>query len=354
MAPSGQDDNDKTEEPSHRRLEQALQKGQVASSKELVTFALFLAAAPYLVSVWPTQFPVYIRELSAYLSFDKTPVVNQGVSIDVARDAIFLFLMIFIPFGMVLWVAGLVIAGSQHPLLLSSDQMKPKFDRVSPFAGVKRLFSLRSFLEFIKGIAKLLIITIIGYIACAGDVGLVMAMSDMAFSQSFAIISDIVVKFLVGLCIFTGAIGILDYLYQRYELTKSLRMSVQEIKDEYKETEGNPEIKAKLRQIRAERAQQRMAKAVPKSDVVITNPTHYAVALAYDMEKDRAPRVTAKGIDYTALRIRQLAEENGVPIVRNPPLARALYDGVEVDSTVPEDLFRAVAEVIRYVFSLRK
>lgn len=348
-----QDDNEKTEEPSQRRLEQAKQKGQVPFSRELVTFVLFLAAAPMVVSIWPTLFPGYIGRLSAFLTFDKIPVLNGGLTADTAQDAVLLFLLIFLPFGFALMIAGLIAGSSQHPLILSAEQLKPKAERISPLSGFKRLFSMKSLVEFIKGILKLIVVAVIGYIAIAPDTKPLVNMAEMPFSASFGVTGDIATRFLIGICIFTAVIGILDYLYQRYELLKSLRMSMQEIKDEYKETEGNPEIKAKLRQIRAERAQQRMMQNVPSADVVITNPTHYAVALKYDMEKDPAPRVVAKGADHAAFRIRDLAEKHDVPIVRNPPLARALYDSAEVEQTVPEDMYRAVAEVIRYVYGLK-
>lgn len=319
----GQDDNEKTEEPSQRRLDQALQKGQVAFSRELVTFALFLAATPVALFYWPTQFPSYLSLLSDFMRFDKTPIINEGLSYDVTRSAIILFFTMFLPFGFVLWIVGLIAGSAQHPPLLSAEPMRPKAERISPFAGFKRLFSMRSLIEFLKGIAKLVVVTIIAYLSVAGDTGMIMGMSNMPMNQAFGVISSIVLKFLTGICIFTATIGVLDYLYQRYEMTKSLKMSMQEIKDEYKETEGNPEIKAKLRQIRMERSQQRMMNAVPSADVVVTNPTHYAVALAYDIEKDSAPRVVAKGVDHIALRIRDIAGEHDVPIVRNPPLARA-------------------------------
>jgi flagellar biosynthetic protein FlhB len=178
-------------------------------------------------------------------------------------------------------------------------------------------------------------------------------MHDMDMAAILWVLHHLSIKMLIGVCSAMAVIAILDFLYQRFEYLKNLRMSKQDIKDEFKQSEGSPEIKAKLRQMRMERARKRMMAAVPTADVVITNPTHFAVALKYDTAKHAAPHVVAKGQDNVALNIRKLAEENNIPIVQNPPLARALYETTDLDEQVPEEHFKAVAEVIAYVYKLK-
>jgi flagellar biosynthetic protein FlhB len=241
----------------------------------------------------------------------------------------------------------------QGGLIVAVERITPKLDRASPLAGMKRLFSLKSVVEFIKGILK---ITIVGAVATMlvlpyfeGLEQLVM----MEMTGAASVLHSLVSRLLVGVLAVVTVIAVTDFLYQRFEHMKQMRMSHQEIKDEFKQTEGDPMIKGRLRQIRQERARQRMAAAVPEASVVITNPTHFAVALKYELDEMDAPVLLAKGQDFLALKIREIAEEHGIPIIENPPIARALYAGVEVDQEIPPEHFKAVAEIIGYVFRLK-
>ena len=219
--------------------------------------------------------------------------------------------------------------------------------------GFKRLFSLRAIIEFVKGLLKISIITVVLIAVLLPDFDDLGKLVIFDITATLAVLRDESLKLLAAVLFVLAIIAIADFVYQRWEHARNLRMTKQEVKDEFKQTEGDPQIKGKIRQLRSERARKRMMAAVPQADAVITNPTHYAVALSYNQETMQAPIVTAKGSDHLALRIRQIAEENDVPVVENPPLAQALYHGVDIDQEVPQQHYRAVAEVISYVFSLR-
>jgi flagellar biosynthetic protein FlhB len=263
-----------------------------------------------------------------------------------------LLAILIVPFILLVFAAA---AGSliQNPFHISLDPITPKWEKVSPIKGLGRLFSMRSIMEFLKGLIKITIIGIISYHSVKDEVIKLEQLPAYEMAELLRIIKTLIVRMLIGICIALFFIAILDYLYQRFEYRKNLRMSKQEIKDEYKQQEGDPHVKQRIRSIRMERARKRMMAAVPTADVVLTNPTHYAVALKYDMEKMKAPVVVAKGADRIALKIREIAEENKVPIVRNPPLARALHDNVDIDKEIPYEHYKAVAEVISYIFKMK-
>jgi flagellar biosynthetic protein FlhB len=219
--------------------------------------------------------------------------------------------------------------------------------------GVQRLFSMKSIMEFVKGILKLAIITTVGIIILSPFFGTIDHLVGLPIGAAIDEMKILVTRLLVGILVVLFVIAGIDLMYQRYEHNKKMRMTKQELKDEYRQSEGDPHVKAKLRQLRQERARTRMMQAVPGADVVITNPTHYSIALKYDPEQNDAPIVVAKGVDDLALRIREVAKENDIMIMPNPPLARVLYDTVEVDEMVPPDHYKAVAEIISYVFKLK-
>ena len=243
----------------------------------------------------------------------------------------------------------LVVSG----FVFSGQSLTPSIERISPIKGFFRLFSLKSLTEFSKGLLKLaLVAAIVGAVAIPelSRVELLMQMDIAATVNEARLI--ILEMFVVAIFV-VGLIAGLDYLYQRFEFLKQMRMTKQEVKDELKQTDGDPLIRGRLRQIRAERARERMMASVPTADVVVTNPTHYAIALKYDSEIMAAPKVVAKGVDEVAFRIRDVANDNDVPIVENPPLARALFAAAEIDDEVPQEHYKAVAEIISYVYQLK-
>ena len=255
--------------------------------------------------------------------------------------------------ALLLIAAALAASLVQHGFLFAPERLKPDLKKISPIAGMKRLFSLRSVAEFLKGLLKIAIVGTVAVLLMLPVISELPSVPDKSVADNLGMIHALAVRMLAGVVAVLALIAGLDFMYQRFEHSKKLRMTKQEVKDEYKQTEGDPHVKARLRAIRIERARQRMMQAVPEADVVITNPTHYAVAIKYDVEEMPAPKVVAKGVDQLAERIRAVAEEHGVPIVENPPLARTLHAAVDLDEEIPAEHYRAVAEVIAYVMRLK-
>ena len=353
MAENNQDDSQKTEEPTQRRLDQAREKGQVAKSQEVTHWFMILAAALF-IGVFGESFATGIAD-SLYRFVERPHSIRlDGGQL---RDVLFetmgqLGLAVLAPVIVVLlaaFTAGII----QNGVMFSTETITPKLEKLSLIKGLKRLFSSRSLVEFAKGVSKITIVGAVVVLLLWPEREIMFNVTSLGVAQFMGVLQSLAVRVLVGVLAVMTVIAVLDFLYQKQKHVKELRMSKQELKEEYKQTEGDPMIKARLRQIRTERARRRMMAAVPDADVVITNPTHYAVALKYEHEKMEAPVLVAKGIDSIAFRMREVAEEHGVPVVENPPLCRALYDGVDLDQAVPAEHYKAVAEVIGYVMRLK-
>lgn len=348
-----QDDAQKTEDPTPKKMEEARKKGNVALSRELNNWMMLLAGTVIIAWISPYM-------LMSFLELMKGMIANShqiqgtpgGMKIALGDTTITVLQILAFPF---LFFFVFAFAGpfSQVGPLFAPGAIKPEISKISPIKGFKRLFSMRSLMEFAKGILK------IGVVGTASVIILYPFMDKMDHligMPAMLILLELkylFIRLMIGVLIITLIIAIIDIVYQQNEHMKKMRMTKQEVKDEYKQTEGDPHIKAKLRQLRAERGRQRMMQAVPMADVVITNPTHYSIALKYDSEKMDAPMCVAKGTDDLALRIREVAKENNVVLYENKPLARALYDVIDIDEMVPPEHFKAVAEVISYVFKLR-
>lgn len=353
MADEGQDQDQKTEDPTQKRLEEARKKGQIVSSREinhlflLGVMALMIAwaAAPLMHSAKLMLLPFIERPHDFDTSTHSIGVILRDIWIDSS-------VVLLIP--VLATVAAALAAGIlQTGFNVSGEPVIPKLEKISPLKGLKKMFSLRSVAEFVKGILKLIIVSLVAWKVVSGDLLMFKTLPNHEVEGLLVFLLDLTTRIMVGVCIAMFFIALLDYLYQRYEFMKSMRMSKQEIKDEYKQQEGDPIIKQRLRQLRMERARKRMMASVPSADVVITNPTHYSVALKYDSGKMQAPSVVAKGADFIALKIREIARENDVPLVENPPLARALYAAVDIDEEIPFEHYKAVAEIISYVYQLK-
>jgi flagellar biosynthetic protein FlhB len=353
MAEQSSDKSQKTEEPTQKKLDDSRKKGEIAISREVSHWFMILAATIIVALMAPSLSTDVKLVLQKFLAMPHAMPVEKGniamIIGDVAAEVGYIMIIPVILFVAAAFGSAVVQGG----LIVAVERITPKLDRASPLAGMKRLFSLKSVVEFIKGILK---ITIVGAVATMlvlpyfeGLEQLVM----MEMTGAASVLHSLVSRLLVGVLAVVTVIAVTDFLYQRFEHMKQMRMSHQEIKDEFKQTEGDPMIKGRLRQIRQERARQRMAAAVPEASVVITNPTHFAVALKYELDEMDAPVLLAKGQDFLALKIREIAEEHGIPIIENPPIARALYAGVEVDQEIPPEHFKAVAEIIGNVFRLK-
>ncbi len=347
------DDSQKTEDPTPKKLEEARKRGQVPLSREVNNWVM-MAAASLFIMVFATPMMrdlgsvmrVYIEQAHAL------PQLPGGLAVVLGDGMKQVVKIMFLPF-LLFMAAAFLAPFLQIGPLFAPEVIKPDWGKVSPIKGFGRLFSLRSIVEFVKGILKLGVIGLIAFIIVYPYFDRLEHMIDMPILTVMWEMKVIVMKMMIGVLVALAIIAGLDLIYQRQEYNKKMRMSRQEIKDEYKQSEGDPQIKGKLRQLRAERARQRMMQNVPSADVVITNPTHYSIALKYNPDENPAPIVVAKGIDNVAMRIREIAKENDIILYENKPLARALYDVVEIDEMIPTEHFQAVAEIISYVFKLK-
>ncbi|MDP6590724.1 MAG: flagellar biosynthesis protein FlhB, partial [Alphaproteobacteria bacterium] len=328
-------------------------KGQGVNSREVTNLFMLVAAAIVVAVILPGVMGDVTTSMRPFIAEPHLMKLGDAdAPAGLASVATSLLYALAGPLGIFV-VAALAAGLVQRGFNVSTESMKPELKKISLIKGLKRMFSLRSSMEFAKGIAKLVIVGAVGVATIMPELDSLELLTSMSTLQYMAQIHDLVIRLLVGVCSILALIAGLDYLYQRYEFLKQMKMSRQEIKDEYKQTEGDPAIKGKIRQLRQERARGRMMAAVPEADVVVTNPTHFAVALKYDADNMNAPTLVAKGADLVAKRIREVAEESDVPIVRNPPLTRALYAAVDLDQEVPVEHYKAVAEVIGYVWRLK-
>lgn len=346
------DDAQKTEEPTAKKLAEARSRGQVATSREINTW-LMLLSGTLVVAMMAPWLMTHLRR--ALLPFVETPhLIRLDIGSAVQRlDATLtdVFVVLFVPL-LVFFLAALAGPILQNGLVYSPKALEVKPEKFSPIAGAKRLVSLRQVSEFPKGIVKLAIVSVVALLTSLPAFVQLDVIPTMALPDFLSMLHGLVVKVLIAVVAVLVVIAIIDLFFQRQQHHKQMRMSRQEVKDEFKQSEGDPMARQRLRQIRQERARARMIQSVPEADVVVTNPTHFAVALKYQPEAMGAPKVIAKGADVIAQKIREVAEEHGIAIVENPPLARALYASVDLDEEVPPEHYQAVAEVISYVWNI--
>jgi len=346
---------EKTEQPTGKKLEDARKEGNVPQSKE-VTIAITMVVSFY---AFKFLYPLIRTQVNDVLT-EQISSVARVTHLDVP-DLQNLFLRYSIkyaiaafPILLIVGLAGAIITLAQTKLLVNFKSLKPKFDRMNPLQGIKKLFSLKGFIEVLKSLLKIIVLICIIYICIKDELNILPKLIDSTIEDvalfTGNVISDIINKVLIAF----AAIAVGDYMYQRYSYTKNLRMTKQEVKEEYKNIEGDPQIKGRIKQKQREMANRRMMQDVPTADVVIKNPTHFAVALKYDRDKSGAPLVVAKGQDRMAFRIIDIAEKNEVAVVENVPLARALYAAVEVGMEIPKEFYNPVAEVLAHIYSRDK
>lgn len=347
------DDSQKTEDPTPKKLEEARKKGQIALSREVNNWVMLLAGTIFLMAFAGAMMTEMSFLLKVYIEqAHSLPKAPGGLSVILGESFIQIFKIMMLPL-LLLMVAAFCAPFLQIGPLFAPGVIKPDWSKVSIIKGFGRLFSLRSIVEFIKGLLKILIVGAVATIIIMPYLDKFEHLIDLPVIGAMEELYVLVIKMMIGILIVVAIIAGIDLIYQRHEYMKKMRMSRQEIKDEYKQSEGDPMIKGRLRQLRQERARQRIMQAVPEADVVITNPTHFSIALKYNPDESPAPIVIAKGIDETALRIREVAKENDIVLYENKPLARALYDVAEIDEIIPTEHFKAVAEIISYVFKLK-
>jgi flagellar biosynthetic protein FlhB len=347
------EDNEKTEQPSQKRLDDALARGDVAKSQEVNTWFIMGGATLVLM--------VFGGGVSGGLTTTMRGLIANSWQIRVDGPALpHLFKMLggellsvlALPF-IVLMIAGIAGSMVQHRLVWSLDSLTPRLSKVSPFGGLKRLFSSQSLANFGKGLAKLIIVGAVLTVLMWPERTRMEALVTLDPAALLPFTETLAMKIMGAVVAMLAIVAAADYLFQYRQWYERQKMTLQELKEEMKESEGDPTIKGKLKQMRQARMRKRMMANVPKASVIITNPTHYAVALQYERGM-AAPVCLAKGVDALALKIREIAGEHRIPIVENPPLARALHATVEIDQPIPPEHYKAVAEVIGYVLRLRK
>ena len=347
------DDAQKTEEPTAKRLRDARSKGQVAVSREINTWVILAGAALMIALLFPT---LMSNMTAIMLAFVERPheLLTDVNGVGALMEGLLLEVALLLLFPMAVFMVLALIAGaSQTGINFAVEPLQPKFEKISVIKGAQRMFSQKQFVEFLKGIFKILLIGFVGVVLLMPELPRLDTLPAMEMPELLKEIETLVIRVFIGILAVLFVIAIADVIFQRLQHIKQLRMTKQEVKEEFKNTEGDPQVKGRLRQIRVQRARERMMSAVPTADVVVTNPTHFAVALSYKPEDMQAPILVAKGQDFIAQKIREVADENDVPIVENPPLARALYAGVEIDQEVPPEHYEAIAKVISYVFGLK-
>ncbi|MBU0665458.1 MAG: flagellar biosynthesis protein FlhB [Proteobacteria bacterium] len=348
-APTG---GERTEDPSAKRREDFRQKGQVAQSKEVQTAALFSLALLF----WLLYMPHFWNGLTTLVGsiwrsaeqFQGTPSATAGLSFHILKEVG----LLLAPFFVLVLIIGFFSSFFQFGWLLTAKPFMPDFSKLDPIAGMGRLFSKRSLVESIKSIAK---ITLIGWIAFStvlAKFNEALILVDTSTSATMIFLAKTAGLILSKVCGLLILLAFIDFLYVRWEMEEKLKMTKQEQKEEFKESEGDPHIKAQIRALQQQMAKKRMMAEVPKADAVITNPTHLAVAIKYDPAAMVAPIVVAKGADFIAMRIREIARENNIPLVENPPVARLLHK-LDLGAAIPEEMFKAVAEILAHIYSLK-
>src|SRR3954454_13481454 len=347
------EDDDRTEEPTQRKLDEAIKRGDVAKSTEINTLFVLGGFTLALMMLSGSIVRTLSLDLRGFLmNAHQVPTNGAGLS-DIGKQALLAGLAAMGMPAAILSIAALMGGALQHRPLWTFRPLKPQFSRVSPASGFKRLFGKEAFVQFAKGLVKIAIVGSVASMVLWGERDRLEGLARLEPAALLPALLTLALKLMMGVLAIYAFLAIGDAVYQRMSWMKRQRMSKRELKEEYKDTEGNPEIKAKLRQMRAARVKRRMMAAVPTATVVITNPTHYAVALKYERGM-AAPICVAKGVDAIALRIRAVATEHGVGIVENPPLARALHATVDIDQEIPVEHYKAVAEVIGAILRLRR
>ncbi len=346
-----ENDQERTEQASSRRREQARQEGNFAVSRELSSFFTILGALLVLYFAGTWMFMGLSDFMRGSFHFVKVELTVKEVSALFQNISYKFFILILPALAIPLFGAASYLI--QNGFALTTKPLAPDLKRIDPLSGVKRLFSLNSIVELVKSIVKVAVLSYVVYLTVLKEWNSLPYLVDADAVSSLYYIARTTFTIMTKTVWVLALIAILDYAYQRWSFEKGLRMSKEEIKEEMKETEGDPIVKARIKSIQRELARRRMMQDVPKADVVVTNPTHLAVALKYDRSKADAPVVVAKGAGLIAEKIKEIARENRVPVVENKPLARSLFKTVEVGMRIPVDLYKAVAELLAYVYRLK-
>ena len=347
---------DKTEEPTAKRLQDARKEGQVAKSQELISgamlFMLFIAIKLFGGYIANSFIKVFYRNYG-YISVYSVETPEIGNLTSMFGRAMLDILLMTLPIFAFAIVIAVMLNIFQVKWKVTSKPLQPKFSRLNPVSGFKKIISMDKIFELIKSVAKIAVIFIVAYTTIMDEIESIKILYDLDLMQAVLYISNFVINMGIKISAVYLLIGFVDFIYQKLKFKKDMRMSKQEVKDEYKQQEGDPQVKGKIKSKMRESSMRRMMQKMPDADVVITNPTHFACAIQYDKEKAAAPVLIAKGADHLAQKLKDIAKEYDVPIVENKPLARMLYYNVEIDAEIPQELYQMTAEVLAYVYQLK-
>ncbi|EHY1121618.1 flagellar biosynthesis protein FlhB [Vibrio vulnificus] len=348
------DGQERTEEATPRRLQQAREKGQVARSKELASVSVLVIGAVSLMWFGESLARALFKAMGRLFSLSREEIFDPSKLFDIASGALSALLLPLLLILFALFVAAAIGSAGVGGISFSVEAATPKLSKMNPLSGIKRMFGLQSWVELIKSILKVALVTGVAiYLIQASQEDLIQLSLDV-YPQNIFHALDILLNFVLLISCSLLIVVAIDIPFQIWQHADQLKMTKQEVKDEYKDTEGKPEVKGRIRMLQREAAQRRMMVDVPTADVIVTNPEHFSVALRYKQNSDRAPVVVAKGTDHMAMKIREVAREHDISIVPAPPLARALYYSTELEQQIPDGLFTAVAQILAYVFQLKQ
>jgi len=346
-------DQEKTEQPTGKRLEDAKKKGQIARSRELNTFVMLMTSAALFLTQGNTIGQGLIEMMRSEFQLKRETIFDPLSPVQHLQQTMMDGLLLIAPFLAILVVAAIVAPLALGGWIFTWDAVSPKLEKMDPIKGMARIFAVRGLVEMGKALLKIALVFIATFILYKSFIAELLGLGNEPIADSIAHALNIIAMCFLLLSASLVLVAMIDVPYQLWDHNKKLKMTLQEIKDENKESEGSPEVKGRQRRMQMDMAQKRMMAEVPKADVIITNPSHYAVALKYDQNGGGAPRLVAKGVDLIAAQIRNLAMGADVPLVASPPLARALYYSTDLDNEIPQGLYLAVAQILAYVYQLK-
>ncbi len=343
---------DKTEQPTGKKKRDARKKGNIAKSKEVTTALTLLGILLILYTMSDYIILEIKNSLIDFLSSDFKSSIDINTLQMLVMKLMISFMKIFLPIGGVIILFGIIGNLMQSGILLTGDGLKPQMSKMNPISGFKNMFSLKALGNLLKSLAIISVLSVIGYSFVKKNFEGIIKIGDIYFPYLIYTVIDLIKSLLGKICIAVVVIAVIDFVYQKYTHNKGLKMTKQEVKEEYKQMEGDPHIKGKIKQKQREMSSQRMMQAVPSSTVIVTNPTHISIAIKYEKGKDTTPKIVAKGADVLAFKIREIAKAHDIPIIENKPLARLIYKEVEIDQEIPQEMYQAVAEVLVAVYKI--
>ena len=346
--------DDKTEEATPHKLSEARKKGQVAKSKEVNSAIILLTSTIILLTLGEYIANSFKKNIIEFLSNYLNMTLNESSLQSIIVTILWRFAVVFLPVVVPLMIMGIGANLIQTGYINSKEPLKPQLSKINPINGFKKIFSMRTVIELIKDIAVISVVGYVGYGFIKSNFNKVLAMTSLKFPVIVTSFLKLITNIFFRVSLIMIAIALIDFIYQKLQFKKDMKMTKQEIKEEFKQMEGDPQIKGKIKQKQREMAMGRMMQSVPDASVVITNPTHIAVALKYEDGKDNAPTLVAKGSDYIAIKIKEIAKENEIPIIENKPLARLIFKEVEIESEIPSEMYQAVAEILALVYKLKR